>query len=228
MPKTHRLMSFGHDPILGFIFGVIDILGDTGTYIDQYGNVIKVSKVPTDPVGLTNAFLKVFLHLLSDVCTSAGIQPPFFTLLQLVKAESPFILGPSGEKVPWTDVARYMYVHGYDLRHFATMGIVPATVEMVIRGWRLCESYEKGEDPGLTKAKTASMLMMGHTMAASGNLIKTGAIYHMNPLALNWAQALWMFPVTISWIRESVKRDQRIRSKLDAEWEHLYRAGTPA
>lgn len=117
---------------------------------------------------------------------------------------------------------RYMYVHDYDLRHFATMGLVPATVEMVIRGWRLCEGYEKEGDPELTKAKTASMLMMEHTMATSGSLIKTGAIYHMNPLALNWAQALWMFPVTISWIRESAKRDRRIRASLGAEWKNLY------
>lgn len=216
-PKTHRSQSFGHDPILGVIFGIVDILGGTGTYIDKYGDIIKVYKGPTDPVSLTDAFLRVFFHLLSDVCTSAGIQPPFFTLLQLVKVKSPFVLGPSGEKVSWTDVARYMYVHGYDLRHFATMGLVPATVEMVIRGWRLCEGYEKEGDPELTKAKTASMLMMEHTMATSGSLIKTGAIYHMNPLALNWAQALWMFPVTISWIRESAKRDRRIRASLGAE-----------
>jgi hypothetical protein len=221
-PKTHRSQSFGHDPILGFIFGVMDILGNTGTYIDKYGDIIRVDKAPADPVSLTAAFLKVFFHLLSDVCTSAGIQPPFFTLLQLIKTESPFVLGPSGERVSWTDVARYMYVHGYDLRHFATMGIVPATVEMVIRGWRLCESYEKEESPELTKAKTASMLMLGHTIAVSGNLVKTGAIYGMNPLALNWAQALWMFPVTVSWLRESVKRDQRIRAKLDAEWASIY------
>ena len=104
------------------------------------------------------------------------------------------------------------------------MGIVPATVEMVIRGWRLCESYEKEESPELTKAKTASMMMLGHTMSVSGNLIKTGAIYGMNPLALNWAQALWMFPVTVSWLRESVKRDQKITTMLDAEWASIYLA----
>ena len=227
-PKTHRLQSFGHDPILGFIFGVIDILSNTGTFVDKHGDLVKVAKAPIGSVSLTDAFLKVFLHLLSDVCTSAGIQPPFFTLLQLVKAESPFVLGPSGEKVSWTNVARYMYSHGYDMRHFATMGVVPATVEIVIRGWRLCESYETGEDPELTKAKTTSMLMLGHTMAVSGNLIKTGTIYGMNPLALNWAQALWMFPVTVSWIRESVKRDRKIKASLNDEWGNLYQSSTLA
>ena len=223
-PKVHRLMSPGHDPILGFIFGVLDILRGTGTFIDKYGDVVILDKPPTDPVNLTAAFSKVFLHLLSDVCTSAGVQPPFFTPLQLVKADSPFKLKEGGDRVLWTDIARYMYVHGYDLRHFATMGLVPATVEMVIRGWLLYESYEKEEDPKLTKAKTASMLMLGHTIATSGNLLKTGVIYGMNPLALNWAQALRMFPVTISWIKESAKRDRRIETRLTAEWKTLHHA----
>jgi predicted nucleic acid-binding protein len=35
-----------------------------------------------------------------------------------------------------------MYTHGYDLRHFATMGIVPASVEMIVHGWWLCKSFE--------------------------------------------------------------------------------------
>ena len=127
-------MSPGHDPVLGFVFGVKDIMDGTGTYIDKNGDLRRIG-TSMSPEGLNAAFLKVFLHLLSDVGTSAGIQPPFFTLLQLVKSRSPFVLGPSGERVSWTDVARYMYAHGYDLRHFATMGMVPASVEMIIRGW---------------------------------------------------------------------------------------------
>lgn len=221
-PKVHRLMSLGHDPILGFIFGVIDIMGGTGTFIDKHGDLRQIgSSVRSE--GLMVAFLRVFLHLLSDVCTSAGIQPPFFTLLQLVKAKSPFVLGPSGERVSWTDVARYMYSHGYDLRHFATMGIVPASVEMIVRGWWLCKSFESREDPELAKAKLTSMLALAHGIATSGNLLKTGAIYGMNPLALNWAQMLALFPVAMSWMKESTKRNRAIRDKLNAEWASIYR-----
>ena len=120
-------MGLGHDPILAFIFGTIDVISGTGTYIDKHGDQRRVA-TSMSPEGLITAFLKVFLHLLSDVFTSAGIPPPFLTLLQLVKTKSPSILGPSGEKVTWTNVARYMYTHGYDLRHFATMGIVPTSV----------------------------------------------------------------------------------------------------
>ena len=94
----------------------------------------------------------------------------------------------------WTDVARYMYAHGYDLRHFATMGIVPASVEMIVRAWWLCRSYESGDNPELARAKLTSMLLLGHTMAVSGNLLKMGVIFGMNPLALNWAQMLALFP----------------------------------
>jgi hypothetical protein len=138
IPKVHRLMSLGHDPILAFIFGVMDVMTGTGTYIDKHGDLGRIA-TSMSPEGLIAAFLKVFLHLISEVFTSAGIQPPFFTLLQLARTKSPFVLGPSGEKVTWTNVARYMYTHGYDLRHFATMGIVPASIEMIVRGWWLCK-----------------------------------------------------------------------------------------
>ena len=97
-PKVHRLMSLGHDPILAFIFGTIDIMSGTGTYIDNNGDLQRIATY-ISPEDLVSAFLKVFLHLLSDVFTSAGIQPPFFTLLQLAKTKSPFVLGPSGERV---------------------------------------------------------------------------------------------------------------------------------
>jgi hypothetical protein len=222
-PKVHRLMSLGHDPILAFFFGVMDVMSGTDTYIDKHGDLRRIG-TSMSPEDLIAAFLKVFLHLLSDVFTSAGIQPPFFTLLQLAKTKSPFVLGPSGEKVSWTNLARYMYTHGYDLRHFATMGIVPASIEMIVRGWWLCKSFESDPKFTPTKAKLTSMLMLSHLIATSGNLLKSGVIFAMNPLALNWAQMLALPPDTLAWISESLKRDRSIRDKLDEEWTSTYRA----
>ncbi len=46
----------------------------------------------------------------------------------------------------------------------------------------------------------------------------------MNPLALNWAQMLRLFPVTIAWVKESLKRDRAITGALDEEWQRMYRA----
>ena len=222
--KLHRLMSPGHDPILGFLLGVQDILSGTGTYIDKNGNIIMIPK-GTKPVevSLVEAFLKVFLHLLSDVFTKMGVQPPLFTLLQLVKAESPFVLSESGVKVTWTDAARYMYANGYDFRHYIAMGIVPGAVSMIVRGWCLCRSYLKDENSDLVKAKTASMLVMSNAIVLSGNLIKTGGIYHMNPLAINWSVVLNMPPLVVSWILDSIKWDARVSQELDAELVRIYK-----
>jgi hypothetical protein len=87
------------------------------------------------------------------------------------------------------------------------MGIVPASVEMIVRGWWLCRSFESKEESGFAKAKLTSMLLLAHGIAASGNLLKTGVIYGMNPLALNWAEMLALFPVTMSWIKRKRKTE---------------------
>lgn len=222
-PATHRLQSLGHDPAGGFLFGVADIMHGTGTYIDKAGKLVQVA-TDADPVDLITALITQVRHLLSDVYTPAGLQPPLFSLLQIGQIGSPFALGPSGVKLPWTDVARYMYVHGYDLRHFFTMGITPGVVSATIRGYWLLNSYANGGTPADRKrdhAKLASMLLLGHTIATSGTLIKTGLVFGMNPAALNYNQILAMAPAAIAWVKESTARDHRITQALDKEWQSL-------
>lgn len=222
-PVTHRLQSFGHDPVLGFIVGIADIMHGTGTYLDKSGNIVQVA-VGGDPVDLISALITQVRHVLSDVYTPAGLPAPLFSMLQLGTVDSPFALGASGAKVPWTDVSRYMYTHGYDLRHCFAMGIVPGTIEAVIRGYWLLDSYAKGGDAAQRKRealKLRSMLLLGHSLATSGTLIKTGALFGMNPLALNYPQILAMAPASIAWIRESAAREKRISKALDATWREL-------
>lgn len=222
-PATHRLQSFGHDPLLGFLTGVADIMHGTGTYVDGAGRLVQVA-TGADPVALTAALLTQVRHLLSDLWTPAGVPPPLFSLLQLGQVDSPFVLGPSGVKVTWTDVARYMYTNGYDLRHFITMGITPAIVNATIVGYSLLKSYATvgtKVDRKRERAKLTSMLLLGNTIATSGTLIKTGLIFGMNPAALNYTQILAMAPALTAWIKEATERDHRIRRALDAEWESL-------
>lgn len=221
-PATHRLQSLGHDPALGFLVGVADIMRGTGTYIDKAGKLIQVPTNAT-PIDLINALITQVRHLLSDVYTPAGLQPPFFSLLQLGQINSPFALSPSGIKVPWTDVARYMYTNGYDLRHFFTMGITPGIVSAIIRGYWLLKSYATGgtAQRKLEHAKLTSMLLLGHTIATSGTLLKTGLLFGMNPAALNYNQILAMAPATIAWFKEAIARDHRINQALEKQWELL-------
>ncbi|MEV6490346.1 hypothetical protein AB0M20_17225 [Actinoplanes sp. NPDC051633] len=222
-PATHRLQSFGHDPAMGFLVGVADLMHGTGTYIDKAGQLVQVA-TDAAPIDLINALITQVRHLLSDVYTPAGIPPPLFSLLQLGQVDSPFALSPSGVKVPWTDVARYMYTNGYDLRHYFTMGITPGVVSAVIRGYWLLTSYATGGTAAQRKrehAKLTSMLLLGHTIATSGTLLKTGLIFGMNPAALNYNQICAMAPATIAWLQEAIARDRRINQALEKEWEAL-------
>jgi hypothetical protein len=93
---------------------------------------------------------------------------------------------------------------------------------MIVRGWWLLRGFASDGQAAPAKAKLTSMLMFGHLIATSGNLLKTGVIFGMNPLAMNWAQMLALPLVTLAWIGESIKRDRKIRSRLDEEWTSMY------
>jgi len=226
-PKLHRLMSLGHDPGL-LIIGILDIMSGKGRYIDEHGNIIVALKEGYEPVDFIEAFNRVFLHLLSDVFTPMGIQPPFFSLAQLVPGTSPFeIRGDPGVQVSWTDLARYMYANGYDFRHFISMGLVPATVELIVWGYWLYYSFDNEDQAEKERLKLASMLLLGHLLAATGNVVKIGIVSSMvgpesAPLAVNWAELLALVPVVVAFYAESLRRDNRIRNGLDSEWLSIY------
>jgi hypothetical protein len=117
-----------------------------------------------------------------------------------------------------------MYTNGYDLRHFFTMGITPGVVSATIRGYWLLKNYAAGaikEQRKLEHAKLTSMLLLGHTIATSGTLLKTGLVLGLNPAALNYNQILAMAPATIAWFKEAIARDHRINHALGREWEIL-------
>ena len=131
-----------------------------------------------------------------------------------------------GRETYWTDLARHMYRHGYDLRHFFTMGVTPGVVSAIIRGYGLLKDYTTEgptADPKRNDAKIRSMLLLGHTIATSGTLLKTGLVFGMNPAALNYNQILAMGPAAVGWIQESAARDRRIGEALDVEWGRLMR-----
>jgi hypothetical protein len=223
--EVHRLQSFGHDPAMGTFIGIGDLMSGVGTYVDDAGKGQRYHERDFHPVGPIRAVRTQARHLLSDFYTPAGVPPPLFSLLQVGRVQSPFMLPsrspePTREKVTWTHAARYMYVHGYDLRHFVTMALVPVIVEANIRGyWMLTASMRPDRDGA--PARLSSMLLMGHTIALSGNLFKTRCLFGMNPTALNWAQMLMMPPATVAWIRASAGRDARIRRNLNEERERV-------
>lgn len=84
----HRLLSLGHDPLLGLIFGVADILTGRMTTIDKAGKIVSqvmenyADRKETDVFA---AIAKQIIHFKSDITTSMGLPAPLMGLFNLLQ-----------------------------------------------------------------------------------------------------------------------------------------------
>lgn len=221
-PSMHRIMSLGHDPILCLVFGVMDFMMGSMTIVDKNG-VVNVVQTGEKNFNAFEAFIKTIAHILSDVTTPAGIQPPFFSLLQTIKLDTNLILKKDGEMVSTTDIVRFMYSNGYDLRHFVTMSIVPFIIEFIIRNYYNLNNFQSlyvKEKDVFHEYKLNGMLALAHTMAASTNFIKFW-LYGMNPLALNYSEFLMVIKSFISMYKSRDKKYDYIDNEILKNWVSL-------
>ena len=224
-PNVHRLANPGHDPLLGLVFGVRDIISGSCTFIDKSG---AWQVIPNASHGGTNnlleALVKVFVHGFSDIFTPQGLPAPFLAPFQLVNANSGFILREGGDPVSVRDVVRYMYSNGYDLRHFVTTTISPGVAEVILWAYHAVRDLAAGAKPGEVglpaKLKRAQMLAFTHGLLASANILKT-ALYGWNPMAINLAQFQALAMRLLSLWKLASERDRLVRQKLEDGWESL-------
>lgn len=225
----HRYHSLGHDPILGFVFGVFDVMTGRFSAIDKKGKVISqiLSDVP-EGIDIFQAIGKVFGHMKSDVNTSMGLPAPLMTLFNM------FQFGKiEKEKLTIAEVARGMYAQGYDFKHFCSMSISTMIIEVVVRLSycikRLNEGYSlKDSIPvngfGRKLPKLQTMLFIAHSINTASN---AGKIYFTkNPLAINYTEWLAFTKYSVSQLKwtlrdKPVLRDQYVESKLLEEWNDL-------
>jgi hypothetical protein len=210
--STHRIDTFGHDPILGLIFGVIDIIRGTSTSIKNGNIIIENVGIGTNPV---EALIKQFIHLCSDVCTTRGLPVPFASIFKLLDVGS--FKRSNGKTATISQLTTWMYYHGYDLRHFATMSITPASIEIILRMYVMIRHYVENDDVVFKVAsnpKYRSMLLSSHSIACAANV---GKIYlrQGNPLAINYAEWLML----IRYLAPSVK--YWLFDKGELELQHL-------
>jgi hypothetical protein len=206
-PKTHRLMSLGHDPFFGLVFSLIDIFNGSISLIDAKGQIhyIALENFQNTPLkGKAMAPLLWFGHILSDVCTKMGIPIPGWGFTQLLQ------FGSFGEKDRTVaDITRWMYLNGYDLRHFITMGTVPGVIELFTRIYfkytlpkeeLVSPAYAKNLKEIHDHVRLQKLLFAAHSVATSGNVLKI-ILHQGNPLAFNTAELL-------GFIKQSAKMKQ--------------------
>jgi hypothetical protein len=234
-PRSHRLYSLGHDPLLGLIFGTLDILNGSMTTFDANGNLQIVKTFDVTFNDKVFAPLLWLGHIISDMCTKMGVPIPGWAFLQILQFGS---FGANKKTI--ADISKWMYLNGYDLRHFLTMSIPVAVIEIVIRGYHYLSYLENPEQLQYplhtsiasreliqiqSNLKLHKMLFLSHAIAASGNAIKVFT-YSGNPLAINLPQWLLFFKESVK-IVQAITRDKtpekilRNRNKINREWEEI-------
>lgn len=227
----HRLLSLGHDPFLGLIFGVSDILTGRMTTIDKNGNIVSqvmenyADRKETD---IFEAIAKQIIHFKSDVTTSMGLPAPMMALFNL------FQVGEIGEyDQTIAEIVQGMYYEGYDFIHFCSLTIPVMIVEVVTRiGYsfkRIKEGYSIKESiPFSTNRekhpKLATMLFLGHSAATATN---AGKVYFtQNPMAINYPQwiAFAKYSYTqLKWVvvEKPNARDAYVQNRLNEQLDEV-------
>lgn len=193
---NHRFMTPGHDPILGLVVGVFDLLRGGRTAIGRDG-CWRFAPQTGDPASSVFAAIAIeILHLLSDAPTKMGLPPPLMTLAGLLRVGS---FGSSGRTL--ADLARYMYETGYDLRHFVTTATVPTAMRLVLGAYFLgrrwldaeygaeCLADAPREGSFLRHPRFVRMTFYADCGACAANAGKI-ALFAGNPSAFNYAQWL--------------------------------------
>lgn len=223
----HRLLSLGHDPLLGFVFGVFDILTGRMTTIDKSGNIVsQVMNSYTDRTekDIFSAIAKQLLHLKSDITTSMGLPVPLMSLFNLLQFGS---IGEAEQTI--AEIVQGMYYEGYDFIHFCSMSVPMMIIEALVR---MCYAFKKIKEGHSVKdslpitlnrekhPKLATMLFIAH---AGASAINAGKVYFtQNPLAINYPQWLAFGKYSYSqlkWIllQKPALRNNYIAMNLDRE-----------
>ena len=223
----HRLLSLGHDPLLGFVFGVIDILTGRMTTIDKAGNIVsQVMENYADRKegSVFAAVAKQILHFKSDITTAMGLPAPLMGLFNLLQFGS---IGEEEQTI--AEIVQGMYYEGYDFIHFCSMSVPVMLTEVIVRlGYaikRIKEGHSIKDSIPISlnrekHPKLATMLFIGHTAAAA---INAGKVYFTkNPMAINYAQwlAFAKYSYTqLKWslIKKPMLQDRYVTDKLYEE-----------
>lgn len=227
----HRLLSLGHDPLLGFVVGVFDIMTGRMTTIDKSGKIIsQVMENYADrkESDIFAALAKQIIHFKSDITTSMGLPAPLMGVFNL------FQFGSIGEyEQTVAEIVQGMYFEGYDFIHFCSMSIPVMLTEVIVRISYAIKRIKEGNKIkdsipfSLNREKhpkLATMLFIAHSGATAVN---AGKVYFtQNPMAINYPQWIAFAKYSykqLKWviIEKPAARAAYIDGKLDEEWKDI-------
>ena len=228
----HRLLQLGHDPVLGFVFGVADILTGRMTTIDKTGKVVsQVMENYADrkETEIFRALAKQIAHFKSDVTTSMGLPAPFMSMFNLLQFGN---IGEYDQTI--AEIVQGMYYEGYDFIHFCSMSIPTMLVEVIVRMGYAFKRINEGHvikdsiPVSLNREKhpkLATMLFLGHSAATAVNAGKVA--FTENPMAINYAQWIAFTKYSYSqlkWaiIEKTAMKDAYVTGKIYGELKEVF------
>ena len=197
-PTNHRLRSLAHDPVLGIIFGVLDMIRGTCTVVVD--GEIKSIPGKSGPMegNIFQMVGRMLGHLLSDVNAPSangnrgmGLPAPFMGLLRMLEGIQ---VGDSnfGRQIEW------MYVKGYDFRQLVVTSVPMAIMEALMRALYVGKQVAKNDAmfgqtlldtmPGKMSPRFRTMLALGY---GTSSAVNAGKVYVTQNL-LNANYASWM------------------------------------
>lgn len=227
----HRLLSLGHDPLLGFAVGVFDILTGRMTTIDKTGKIISQvmdNYAERKESDIFAALAKQIIHFKSDITTSMGLPAPLMGVFNL------FQFGSIGEyEQTVAEIVQGMYYEGYDFIHFCSMSIPTMLIEVMVR---MSYAFKKIREGCKIKdaipfslnrekhPKLGTMLFIAHSGATA---INAGKVYFsQNPMAINYPQWIAFAKYSykqLKWVilEKPIARNAYVAGKLDSEWKDI-------
>ncbi|HEP1837067.1 TPA: hypothetical protein VCA64_000885 [Streptococcus suis] len=225
-PQYHRLYSLGHDPLLGFIIGVLDIMNGQMTTIDKFGKIV-VQDMPNyldrKEENIFFAIAKLLVHFKSDITTSMGLPAPLMGLFNLLQFGE---IGKEEETI--AQIVQGMYQDGYDFIHFATMSIPVMLIEVLVRLGYACRRLSQGASLSDAVAfstnrkkypKLGTILFTAHSVSTAVNLGKI--IITENPLAINYPQWLAFFKYSYQEVHYRLFLESEQKRKFFEENDNL-------
>ena len=228
-PLYHRFQSLGHDPIIGFIFGVVDLMKGQLTAIDGNGRLIIQSVKGAETKSLIEAIITVFGHFLSDVGTKSkggkilSVPAPLTPLLQLIQTGS---IEYNGQKFTVADLSKKMYYDGYNFNHFIGMSLPVLLIEVLTRlSFVIKETFFSKRDISIkSNPKLTIMLCIANGILFAENVGKFAIT--KNPFSINYvswiATAKYGFK-TLKWVAydREMGKIEHAQGYIDTNWKYL-------
>lgn len=228
-PLYHRFQSLGHDPIIGFIFGVADLMKGQLTAIDGNGRLIIQSVDGASSKSFIESVITVFGHFLSDVGTKSktgkilSVPAPLTPLLQLIQKGS---IEYNGQNLTVADLSKKMYYDGYNFNHFIGMSLPLILIEVLTRlSFVIKEMFFYKKDVSLkNNPKLTVMLCIANGILFAENAGKL--VITKNPLSINYVSWLSMAKYgfkTFKWMTYDMKigKVEYAQEYIDSRWQYM-------